>query len=74
MGETVSPDDFDVDELMQLNHRNISNEQKAKFEGYIAEILSAYGMDLTTPSTHDTPRRFLDALYESTSGYDGIPS
>jgi GTP cyclohydrolase I len=73
MGETVSPDDFDVDELMQLNHRNISNEQKAKFEGYIAEILSAYGMDLTTPSTHDTPRRFLDALYESTSGYDGDP-
>lgn len=73
MGETVSPDDFDVDELMQLNHRNISNEQKAKFEGYIAEILSAYGMDLTTPSTHDPPRRFLDALYESTSGYDGDP-
>lgn len=73
MGETVSPDDFDVDELMQLNRRTISNEQKAKFEGYIAEILSAYGMDLTTPSTHDTPRRFLDALYESTSGYDGDP-
>src|SRR5262245_27571920 len=28
-------------------------------------------MDLDTPGTRDTPRRFLQALYESTSGYDG---
>ena len=73
MDHSISPDDFDVDELLQLNRRVISNEQKVRFEGYIAEILSAYGMDLNTPSTHETPRRFLDALYESTSGYDGDP-
>lgn len=73
MFEAISPDDFDVDELMQLNRRNITDEQKKKFEGYIGEILTAYGLDLNTPSTHETPRRFLDALYESTSGYDGDP-
>jgi GTP cyclohydrolase I len=73
MIESTSPDDFDVDELMQLSPRNITAEQKKKFEGYIGEILTAYGLDLNTPSTHETPRRFLDALYESTSGYDGDP-
>lgn len=73
MIESTSPDDFDVDELMQLNRRNITDEQKKRFEGYIGEILTAYGLDLNTPSTHETPRRFLDALYESTSGYDGDP-
>ena len=73
MVESISPDDFDVDELMQLSRRNITDEQKKRFEGYIGEILTAYGLDLNTPSTHETPRRFLDALYESTSGYDGDP-
>ncbi len=73
MIEYSSPDDFDVEELQQLNRRNITDEQKKKFEGYIAEILTAYGLDLNTPSTHETPRRFLDALYESTNGYDGDP-
>src|SRR5437868_9959287 len=28
-------------------------------------------MDLATPGTRDTPRRFLRALYEATAGYDG---
>lgn len=73
MRMSISPDDFDLDELMQLNHRTINEDQKKKFEGYMAEILSAYGMDLNTPSTHETPRRFLDALFESTNGYDGDP-
>jgi len=73
MAEYISPDDFDVDELQQLNPRLITDEQKKKFEGYVAEILSAYGLDLNTPSTHETPKRFLDALFESTNGYDGDP-
>ena len=30
-------------------------------------------MNLDTPGTRDTPRRFLRALYDSTSGYDGDP-
>jgi GTP cyclohydrolase I len=73
MVTSLSPDDFDMDELMQLKSRTITDNQKKKFEGYMAEILSAYGMDLNTPSTSDTPRRFLEALFESTNGYDGDP-
>jgi GTP cyclohydrolase I len=30
-------------------------------------------MDLDTPGTRDTPRRFLRALFDSTSGYEGEP-
>src|SRR5262249_53217531 len=33
----------------------------------------AFGMDLDTPGTRDTPERFLRALYEATAGYDGDP-
>jgi len=73
MIEYSSPDDFECDELLQLNQRKLTDEQNKKFEGYISEILTAYGLDLDTPSTRETPRRFLDALYESTSGYDGDP-
>ena len=30
-------------------------------------------MDLDTPGTRDTPRRFLQALIDATAGYDGDP-
>ncbi|MEA5077069.1 MAG: GTP cyclohydrolase I [Anaerolineaceae bacterium] len=73
MTSQQSYDDFSMDELLQLNKRNISSEQQKKFEGYMAEIFSAFGMDIDTPSTVDTPRRFIEALYESTAGYDGDP-
>jgi GTP cyclohydrolase I len=66
-------DDFSMDELLQLNQRNISKEEMKKFEGDMSEIFSAFGMDVNTPSTVDTPRRFIEALYESTNGYDGDP-
>lgn len=73
MANEQSPDDFSMDELLQLNQRNISKEQFKKFEGYMAEIFTAFGMDTNTPSTVDTPRRFIEALYESTNGYEGDP-
>ena len=73
MAQDQGYDDFSVDELLQLNKRNISPEEIKKFEGYMAEIFSAFGMDINTPSTVDTPRRFIEALYESTNGYDGDP-
>ena len=53
--------------------RHISEEQFLKFEGYAAEIFTAFGMDINTPSTKDTPRRFIKALFDSTEGYDGDP-
>jgi GTP cyclohydrolase I len=71
-------DDIDTDENesqipLSENRRVISPEQMRKFEGYAAEIFTAFGMDVNTPSTVDTPRRFLQAMFESTEGYDGDP-
>lgn len=66
-------DDFSIDELLQLNVRKITPENTKKFEGYMAEIFTAMGMDIDTASTKDTPRRFIEAMLESTTGYDGDP-
>ncbi len=69
-------DEFDGQEFevaMELNRRHIPDEQLQKFEGYMAEIFTAFGLDLNTPATVDTPRRFVRALFDSTEGYDGDP-
>lgn len=58
---------------LALDRRQVSEEQLQKFEGYIGEILTAMGLDLNTPATIETPRRFVRALYDSTEGYDGDP-
>jgi GTP cyclohydrolase I len=67
------PDDQEFLVAMRLSRRQISDEQAIKFEGYIAEIFSAYGLDLNTPATQETPRRFVRALFDATDGYDGDP-
>ena len=51
--------------------RSISAEEWARYERYVGEIFSAFGMDLDTPGTVDTPRRYLRALFDATAGYDG---
>jgi GTP cyclohydrolase I len=51
--------------------RVISPEEWARYERNIAEILEAFGMDLDTPGTRETPQRFLRAMFDSTAGYDG---
>ena len=66
-------DDIEYREAVKLQMRNISDEQIHKFEGYAAEILSAFGLDLNTPATKDTPQRFIKALFDATEGYDGDP-
>ena len=53
--------------------RSVDSADWRRFEKHIAEIFAAFGMNLDTPGTRDTPRRFLRALYDSTSGYDGDP-
>ena len=68
------PDDEDFVAAMRLNAREISDEQFHRFEGYAAEIFSAFGMNVDTPSTKDTPRRFVKALFDATEGYDGDPN
>jgi GTP cyclohydrolase I len=39
----------------------------------MTEIFTSFGLDLSTPGTADTPRRFLRAVYDATEGYDGDP-
>ena len=51
--------------------RSISAEDWKRYERYVGEIFSAFGMDLDTPGTVDTPRRYLQALFDATAGYDG---
>lgn len=57
----------------QLHRRHVSDEQMRKFEGYVAEILTAFGLDLHTPATIETPRRFIRAMDDVTMGYEGDP-
>jgi GTP cyclohydrolase I len=52
-------------------HRDITADQWRRFEGYVAEIFQALGMQLSTPGTVRTPTRFLKALFDATSGYEG---
>jgi GTP cyclohydrolase I len=72
-------EDWDLSEKEELRGalglicRQISEEQRQKFESYAAEIFTALGMDLNTPSTRDTPRRFIRALFDVTAGYEGDP-
>jgi GTP cyclohydrolase IA len=54
-----------------LHPRHISDQQWAEFETWTARIFSAMGMPLDLPSTRDTPRRFLRALFDATDGYEG---
>ncbi|HRA49007.1 MAG TPA: hypothetical protein PK819_13135, partial [Thermomicrobiales bacterium] len=46
---------------IDLKIRTLTDEQIHRFEGYAAEMLEALGMDTGTPSTIDTPRRFVRA-------------
>lgn len=64
-------DRIDLEQSMELHRRHISREQMQRFEASIGEIFSAFGMDLLTPATEETPKRFLQALFEITAGYDG---
>ncbi len=53
--------------------RDVSPVDWTRFEGYAAEILTSFGLDLSSPSTKDTPRRFLRAIFDATDGYAGDP-
>jgi GTP cyclohydrolase IA len=70
---SMEPDESDFVESMELNRRKVSVEDTKKFEGYAREIFSAFGMDLNTLATKDTPRRFIRALFDATEGYEGDP-
>jgi len=67
----IDPEDDVLWEVVRP--RSVSREQWDRFQGYVAEIFGAFGMDLETPSTTRTPERFLKALLDSTDGYEGDP-
>jgi GTP cyclohydrolase IA len=66
-------DDESEPRLTPDRPRVISDADRLRYEGYLAEILAALGLDLATPGTMATPRRFLRALFDTTSGYEGDP-
>ena len=69
----LEPDERDFVASMELNRRKVSDEDIRKFEGYAAEIFAAFGMDLNTPPTKETPRRFIRAMLDASEGYEGDP-
>ncbi len=73
MSDDLDLDDQDFRAAMDLHRRHISDEQFQRFEGFMAEILTSFGMAVNTPATIETPRRFIRALFDVTDGYDGDP-
>ena len=73
MSLQLDPDDQDFRAAMALRRRHVPVERMRQFEGYMAEIFTAFGLDLNTAATEDTPRRFIRALFDSTDGYEGDP-
>jgi GTP cyclohydrolase I len=61
------------EDVLGTKVREISPEQRERFERNVGELFEALGMDLDTPGTQETPRRFVQALFDSTQGYDGDP-
>jgi GTP cyclohydrolase I len=53
--------------------RRVDADAWHRYERHLAEILEAFGMDLDTAGTRETPKRYLRALYDATAGYDGDP-
>jgi GTP cyclohydrolase IA len=68
MSIALDLNDRDVLAAMDLRRRDLSDQQLQRFESYAAEIFSAFGLDLDTPGTRETPRRFIHALYDATAG------
>ncbi len=69
----LPPDDEEIRTPELVQHRELTNEQWARFEKYVAEIFSALGLRIDTPGTRETPRRFVRALFDATEGYEGDP-
>lgn len=72
-GSNVLLDPEETTQWEQTRPREIKPEQWKRYESYMAEIFSAFGMDMNTPGTLKTPERFLRAIFDSTSGYEGDP-
>ncbi len=59
MSFDLDPDDQHFLDAMHLHRRQLAEEQLRRYEGYMAEIFTAFGLDLDTPATRETPQRIL---------------
>jgi GTP cyclohydrolase I len=50
--------------------RHVEPADWRRFRYSMAEIFTAFGMNLDAPGAERTPERFLQALYDATAGYD----
>jgi len=57
----------------QGSRKPLTPEERKKYEGYAAEIFHRIGLGKDTPGTTETPRRWLQALTDITSGYELDP-
>lgn len=73
MTQRAEPDAHEQTSWDRVAPRNVDSAEWLRFEQSMVEIFKAFGMDLETPGTARTPERFLQALYDSTAGYDGDP-
>jgi GTP cyclohydrolase I len=73
MSFELDPDEERDLAAMQLHPRHISREQMREFEQQITTIFTAFGLNLDTPATRETPQRFLRAMFDATEGYEGDP-
>jgi GTP cyclohydrolase I len=71
--QRVEPDAGEQSFRGRPTPRHLEPEDWRRFDESMAEIFTAFGMNLDTPGTERTPERFLKALYDSTAGYDGDP-
>lgn len=66
---STDPEDTRVWE--HLTPRRVDAADWARFQRYVSEILTSFGMDLATEGTAQTPTRFLKAMFDATAGYEG---
>jgi GTP cyclohydrolase I len=61
-----------LDPVLQ-RRRAVTPEEFQRFEGYVAEMFGAMGLDLTSEGGRATPQRFVRAMFDATEGYAGDP-
>lgn len=72
-GRISSVDPEETTPWEQIAPRRIETGDWRRFEGYMREIFSAFGMSRESPGTKRSPERFLKAIYDATAGYEGDP-
>lgn len=70
-GRASSVDPEETSPWEQVAPRLIDDADWLRFQGYVAEIFTTFGMERNTPGTERSPERFLKALYDATAGYEG---